>query len=73
MFHIINPNSNIDFVGKRKIWIGLSIAMIVATIVLLFTKGLNYGIDFTGGAEVKVKVPATWDTAKVRSSMEKAK
>ena len=71
MFHIINPNSNIDFVGKRKIWIGLSIAMIVATIVLLFSKGLNYGIDFTGGAEVKVKVPATWDTAKVRSTMEK--
>jgi preprotein translocase subunit SecF len=71
MFHIINPNSNIDFVGKRKIWIGLSIAMIVATIALFFVKGLNYGIDFTGGAEVKVKVPAAWDTGKVRSTMEK--
>jgi len=71
MFHIISPNSNIDFVGKRKIWIGLSIAMIIATIVLFFTKGLNYGIDFTGGAEVKVKVPSTWDTGKVRATLEK--
>jgi preprotein translocase subunit SecF len=71
MFHLINPNSNIDFVGKRKIWIGLSVVMIVATIVLFFTKGLNYGIDFTGGAEVKVKIPSTWDTAKLRTTLEK--
>jgi len=71
MFHLISPHSNIDFVGKRKIWISLSVAMIVATIVLFFTKGLNYGIDFTGGAEVKVTVPQTWDTGKLRASLEK--
>jgi preprotein translocase subunit SecF len=73
MFHLISPTSNIDFVGKRKIWISLSVAMIAATFVLLFTKGLNYGIDFTGGAEVKVKIPATWDTGKLRTSLEKGK
>lgn len=71
MFHIIKPNSNIDFMGKRKIWIGLSILMIVATIALFFAKGLNYGIDFTGGAEVKVKVPSNWDTGKLRNTLEK--
>ncbi len=71
MFNIISPHSNIDFVGKRKIWLGLSIVMIVGTIALFFTKGLNYGIDFTGGAEVKVKITAAWDTAKLRSSLEK--
>jgi len=73
MFHIINPHSNIDFVGKRKIWIGLSVAMIVLTFFLFFTKGLNYGIDFTGGAEVKVKVPSSWDISKVRTTLEKGK
>lgn len=71
MFHLIKENSNIDFVGKRKIWITLSVVMILATLVLLFTKGLNYGIDFTGGAEVKVRVPTSWDTAKLRSTLEK--
>ncbi len=71
MFHLISPNSNINFVGKRFIWIALSIVMILATIVLFFTKGLNYGIDFTGGAEVKVKVPSTWDTGKLRTTLEK--
>jgi len=71
MFHLISPNSNINFVGKRYLWITLSVVMIIATFVLFFTKGLNYGIDFTGGAEVKVKVPAAWDTGKLRSTLEK--
>ncbi len=57
--------------GKRKIWVSLSIVMIVATLILLFTKGLNYGIDFTGGAEVKVKVPTSYDTGKLRATLEK--
>jgi preprotein translocase subunit SecF len=72
MFHIISPASNINFVGKRHVYVGVSVIMIVATLVLLFTRGLNYGIDFTGGAEVKIKVPSGWDTGKVRSTMEKA-
>jgi preprotein translocase subunit SecF len=71
MFNLIRPDSNIDFVGKRFIWVGLSIAMILVTIALLFTKGLNYGIDFTGGAEVRVHIPQTWDTAKLRTTVEK--
>jgi len=58
--------------GKRKIWVSASVIMILATIVLFFTKGLNYGIDFTGGAEVKVKVPASWDTGKIRTTLEKS-
>lgn len=70
MFEIIRPGTNIDFVGKRHVWIGISIVSILLTFVLFFTKGLNYGIDFTGGAEVQVKVPASWDIAKVRSVME---
>jgi len=72
MFHLISPHSNIDFMGKRKIWVSASVIMILATIVLFFTKGLNYGIDFTGGAEVKVKVPASWDTGKIRTTLEKS-
>lgn len=71
MFHLVRPDSNINFVGKRKIWLGLSVLMILITFALLFTKGLNYGIDFTGGAEVKVRVPQTWDTGKLRSALEK--
>ena len=70
MFEIIRPNTQFDFVGKRHIWMGMSIVAVVGTIVLMFTKGLNYGIDFTGGAEVQVKVPATFDIGQVRSAIE---
>jgi preprotein translocase subunit SecF len=70
MFEIIKPGTKIDFVGKRHIWLGLSVVAMVGTIALFFTKGLNYGIDFTGGAEVQVHVPAGWDIGKLRSELE---
>src|SRR5947209_791160 len=70
MFEIIKPGTSIDFVGKRHMWMGISIAAIILTGILLFTKGLNYGIDFTGGAEVQIQVPRDWDIGKVRTEME---
>ena len=72
MFELIRPGTQIDFVGKRKLWMGLSILAILVTSVLLFVKGLNYGIDFTGGAEVQVRTPASWDIGKLRTEMEGA-
>lgn len=71
MLELIRPGLNIDFVGKRKIWMGLSVIGILLTFVLLATKGLNYGIDFTGGAEVQIHVPTSWDIGKVRDELEK--
>lgn len=70
MFQLIRPGTNIDFVAKRHIWAGISILAIVATLILFFTKGLNYGIDFTGGAEVQIKTPTSWDISEVRKQME---
>jgi preprotein translocase subunit SecF len=69
MFHIIKPDTKIDFMAKRKLWAGLSVLFIAATFILLFTKGLNYGIDFTGGAEVQVKVPADYDIGRLRNAL----
>lgn len=45
----------IDFVGKMNMFIGISIAVFVGAVAVMFGKGLNYGIDFTGGTEVQVK------------------
>lgn len=73
MFHLIRPGTTIDFVGKRNLWMGISVFCILLTVFLFFTKGLNYGIDFTGGAEVQIKVPTTWDIGKVRGEMESGK
>ena len=70
MIQLINPNRNFDFLGKSRPFVVASTLLAVLSIVLIFTKGLNYGIDFTGGAEVQVKVPQDWDIGKLRSELE---
>ncbi|MET7762555.1 protein translocase subunit SecF [Streptomyces sp. NPDC005393] len=39
-----------DFVGKRKLWYGISILITITAIVGLAVRGLNMGIEFSGGA-----------------------
>ncbi|WP_369239416.1 protein translocase subunit SecF [Streptomyces sp. R21] len=39
-----------DFVGKRKIWYGISILITITAILGLTVRGLNMGIEFQGGA-----------------------
>ncbi|SFV62836.1 Protein-export membrane protein SecF (TC 3.A.5.1.1) [hydrothermal vent metagenome] len=47
--------SAIDFMGKSKKAIMLSITLIVLSYAILLTKGFNYGIDFAGGTIVQVR------------------
>lgn len=63
MFTLIKPHTNFDFMGTRKLWITLSAIMITASIVVFFTHGLNYGVDFRGGVEINVR----FNDAKVTS------
>ena len=71
MFHLIPTTINIDFLKMSRPFVWASTAFVVLSIVLLFTKGLNYGIDFTGGAEVQVEVPKDWDTGRLRETLIK--
>ncbi len=52
--NLIKPGTNIDFVGKRKIAGIVSFTMVVASLLLFFIKGPNWGIDFTGGTEITI-------------------
>ncbi len=49
----------IDFVHRRKLWYGISIAVILPGLIALLVWGLNLGIDFTGGAEWEIQFPRT--------------
>lgn len=71
MFQLIKTDINYDFLGKSKPFIWASTLAALLSIVGLFTKGMNYGIDFTGGAEVQLKVPADWQTVTLREELEK--
>ena len=62
-------DTHIDFIGKRKFFYGVSIAITVIGIASLFIRGLNPGIDFAGGRTYVVRFDQTVNTADVASSL----
>jgi preprotein translocase subunit SecF len=71
-FHLIPPNTKLDFIRFHKPALLLSIIMVVGSVVLLFTKGLNYGIDFAGGVlmEVQSKQVEQVDLSAMREKLD---
>jgi preprotein translocase subunit SecF len=69
---IIGKKTHIDFLGKRKLAAVLSAVLIIGSLVSLFTRGLNFGIDFTGGSLIEVAYPAAADLGNVRDVLGKA-
>ena len=46
--------SSIDFVGRKWLWYAISGLIVLLAVLGLSVKGLNYGIEFTGGTQYKV-------------------
>jgi preprotein translocase subunit SecF len=61
-------NTKIDFVRQRFISMGVSAFISLASIVGLFTVGLNYGVDFKGGylLEIRTEQPANLDELRTK-------
>ena len=66
---IFHPTSNYDFLGPRRITVGISIVLMIAAIATLAIKGLNYGLDFTGGTLIVAQYDSSPDLAEVRSNL----
>lgn len=60
---------HINFLGVRKLAMGMSIVVLIAAIASLATRGLNFGVDFTGGVTVQVAYPTSVDLKDVRSAL----
>src|SRR5579872_5708926 len=52
---LIPPDINVDFVGKRYVFVALSTVINLAAIILLLFIGLNYGVDFAGGSVIQLR------------------
>ncbi len=68
----IKSDINIDFIGKRKIAFGISIAMILISLIsLIIHKGPRYGIDFAGGTLIQIKFNAPVDINDIKDGLRK--
>ena len=62
----------IDFMGKRKYALVLSAALLVTALLSLGSKGLNMGLDFTGGSLLEVGFTEEVDPEEVRNFLQGA-
>ncbi len=66
---IIKAGTRINFMGVRNVAVSISLALVLAAVVSLFARGLNFGIDFTGGTLVEVGYPAAVELDSVREAL----
>ncbi len=71
--HILSGKTKIDFLGKRNIALGFSLVLILLSIVSLSMRGLNLGIDFTGGYLIEVGYSHSVELEPVRKALAKSK
>ncbi len=69
---IFNPKSNVNFLKFDKLAMTLSMAAVLLAFVLVFTKGLNFGLDFTGGTVIELGFPKSPDLQEVRKTLASA-
>ncbi len=63
---------NIDFLGKRRYTYTISTILMVGSFLLIAFRGLNFGIDFTGGVVVEVSYPDVADHDRAREALAAA-
>ena len=69
---LLNESLNIDFLGKRNIAWVVSAILIVISIASLSMRGLNLGIDFTGGTLVEVGYQQAAELEPIREALKNA-
>ncbi len=71
---LLKQKTNINFLGesRRKIALALSVVFIIASLVSLFTRGLDFGIDFTGGVLIEAQYPQAANLEAIRADLAAA-
>ena len=51
----VKPDTNIDFIGRKNLFLTISGIVVTISVILVLTIGLSYGIDFAGGTEIVIQ------------------
>ncbi len=66
---LVPEKTNIDFFRIQWVTFGASIAMMIASVILIFTMGLNFGIDFRGGTTIRTESTSAVDVGAYREAL----
>ena len=67
---LVRDNTAIDFFSKARIWLGISLVMMVVALGSFLVQGLAYGIDFQGGTSIRTQAEVPIDVAAYRAALE---
>ncbi len=69
MFELFRAKSTIPFMNHKVLACGFSLLLVVLSLVLLMTRGINWGLDFTGGTIIEVHYNQPVELDLVRSAL----
>jgi preprotein translocase subunit SecF len=66
----ILKNPNFDFLGKARYFIAVSVLLIVGGLAFIATRGLHYGVEFSGGTQLILKFTSRPDIDQIRGAVD---
>lgn len=67
---LVPHETNWDFFARARLWLGVSVLLMVVAMGSFFWQGLNLGIDFTGGTNLRVQSTQAVDVGVYRNALE---
>ena len=66
---LVPKNTSWNFFSRSKLWIGISIVLVVLSLISFFVQSLNFGIDFRGGTSIRTESSEPINVAAYRNAL----